>query len=57
MRRTWLWVLIGQALLYHLMYGGGQGALGPIVIGSTLGRAAWAGRWPHSWPGSSSAVW
>lgn len=40
-RHTWLWLLIGQALLYHLCYGGVQGVLGPIVVGESLGRAAW----------------
>jgi MFS family permease len=41
LRHTWLWLLIGQALLYHLFYGGVQGVLGPIVVGDELGRAAW----------------
>ena len=41
MRHTWLWLLILQALLYHLFYGGAQGVLGPIVVGDSLGRAAW----------------
>ncbi|RLV50676.1 MFS transporter [Nocardioides mangrovicus] len=41
MRHTWLWVLIGQAMLYHLFYGGAQGVLGPIVVGRELGRPAW----------------
>jgi MFS family permease len=40
-RHTWLWLLIGQALLYHLFYGGVQGVLGPIVVGASLGRSAW----------------
>jgi MFS family permease len=40
-RHTWLWILIGQALLYHLVYGGAQGVLGPIVVGDRFGRAAW----------------
>lgn len=40
-RHTWLWVLIGQAMLYHLAYGGAQGVLGPIVVGDRFGRAAW----------------
>jgi MFS family permease len=40
-RHTWLWLLIGQALLYHLFYGGVQGVLGPIVVGDEFGRAAW----------------
>lgn len=38
---TWLWLLIGQALLYHLFYGGAQQVLGPIVVGEELGRTAW----------------
>ena len=41
LRHTWLWLLILQALLYHLFYGGAQGVLGPIVVGESLGRAAW----------------
>src|SRR3954468_12575390 len=41
MRHTWLWLLILQALLYHLFYGGAQGVLGPIVVGDGLGRPAW----------------
>ena len=41
LRHTWLWLLIGQALLYHLFYGGAAGVLGPIVVGDTLGRSAW----------------
>jgi MFS family permease len=41
LRHTWLWLLIGQALLYHLFYGGVQGVLGPIVVGDEWGRAAW----------------
>lgn len=40
-RHTWLWLLIGQAMLYHLFYGGAQGVLGPIVVGDEFGRAAW----------------
>jgi MFS family permease len=40
-RHTWLWLLIGQALLYHLFFGGAQSVLGPIVVGDDLGRAAW----------------
>ncbi len=40
-RHTWLWLLIGQALLYHLFYGGAQGVLGPIVVGDGLGRSMW----------------
>jgi MFS family permease len=40
-RHTWLWLLIGQAMLYHLFYGGAQGVLGPIVVGDDFGRAAW----------------
>ena len=41
MSHTWLWLLILQALLYHLFYGGAQSVLGPIVVGDGLGRAAW----------------
>src|SRR5215212_1699784 len=41
LRHTWLWLLIGQALLYHLFFGGAQAVLGPIVIGDALGRPAW----------------
>jgi MFS family permease len=41
MRHTWLWLLIGQALLYHLFFGGAQGVLGPIVVGDEFGRSAW----------------
>ena len=41
MRHTWLWLLILQALLYHLFYGGAQSVLGPIVVGDSLGRPAW----------------
>lgn len=40
-RHTWLWLLIGQALLYHLFYGGAQGVLGPIVVKEAVGEAAW----------------
>jgi hypothetical protein len=40
-RHTWLWLLIGQALLYHLFFGGVLGVLGPIVVGDGFGRAAW----------------
>jgi MFS family permease len=40
-RHTWLWLLIGQALLYHLFYGGAQGVLGPIVVKRAVGEAAW----------------
>jgi MFS family permease len=41
LRHSWLWLLIGQALLYHLFYGGAQGVLGPIVAGAEFGRPAW----------------
>jgi MFS family permease len=40
-RHTWLWVLIVQALVYHLLYGGAQGVLGPIVVTRSFGDAAW----------------
>lgn len=38
---TWLWLLIGQALLFHLFYAGVQSVLGPIVVGDAFGRSAW----------------
>lgn len=41
LRHTWLWLLIGQALLYHLFYGGAQGVLGPIVVEESIGRSGW----------------
>lgn len=41
LRHTWLWLLIGQALLYHLVYGGAQGVVGPIVMGDEFGRSSW----------------
>jgi MFS family permease len=41
LRHTWLWLLIGQALLYHLFYGGAQAVLGPLVVGEGIGRSAW----------------
>jgi len=40
-RHTWLWLLIGQALLYHLFYGGAQGVVGPIVVEDAISRTAW----------------
>ncbi|GAA4249179.1 MFS transporter [Dactylosporangium darangshiense] len=40
-RHTWLWLLIAQALIYHLIYGGIQGVLGPVHITSLFGGAAW----------------
>jgi MFS family permease len=40
-RHPWLWILIGQALVYHLFYGGAQGVLGPIVVKHEYGAAAW----------------
>jgi MFS family permease len=40
-RHTWLWLLIGQALLYHLFYGGVQSVVGSIVVGEEFGRSAW----------------
>lgn len=40
-RHSWLWLLIGQALLYHLFYNGAQGVLGPIVVGDAWGEEAW----------------
>lgn len=41
LRHTWLWLLILQALLYHLVWGGVQGVLGPIVVGEQWDAAAW----------------
>jgi MFS family permease len=41
LRHTWLWAIIGQALIYHLVFDGAQAVLGPIMIGRTFGRAAW----------------
>ena len=41
LRHAWLWLLIGQALLYHLFYGGAQSVLGPIVVGEGIARSAW----------------
>lgn len=41
MRHSWLWLLILQALLYHLFYGGAQAVLGPVVVGEGVGRSAW----------------
>ena len=41
MRHSWLWSLIAMALVYHLVYGGAQGVLGPIVVGEHISRAAW----------------
>lgn len=41
MSHTWLWLLIGQALLYHLFFGGAQGVLGPIVVKHEFGIPAW----------------
>jgi len=38
---AWLVLLIGQALLYHLFFGGAQSVLGPIVIGDEFGRSSW----------------
>ncbi len=40
-RHTWLWTLILQATLYHLLYGGVQGVLGPIVVRDIWNEAAW----------------
>ncbi|MGW0608143.1 MFS transporter [Streptomyces sp. NPDC002640] len=40
-RHSWLWLLILQALLYHLFYGGAQAVLGPVVVGEGVGRSAW----------------
>jgi MFS family permease len=39
--RPWLWICILMALVYHLMFGGAQGVVGPIVVGEGIGRQAW----------------
>jgi hypothetical protein len=41
LRHTWLWILILQATLYHLFYGGVQGVLGPIAVRDAWNEAAW----------------
>ncbi|MBT0769372.1 MFS transporter [Kineosporia sp. J2-2] len=41
LRHTWLWVLIAQALVYHLFYGGVQGVVGPVVVTRDFGEQAW----------------
>jgi len=41
LRHAWLWLLIGQALLYHVFYDGAQGVLGPIVVGEGMSRSDW----------------
>jgi MFS family permease len=41
LRHTWLWLLILQALLFNLFYGGAQSVLGPVVVGEGMGRSAW----------------
>ncbi|WP_104106225.1 MFS transporter [Nocardioides sp. 616] len=41
LRHTWLWMLILQATLYHLFYGGVQGVLGPIAVRDAWDEAAW----------------
>lgn len=38
---TWLWALIAQASLYHLVFGGVQGVLGPVVVGADHSATAW----------------
>ena len=40
-RHTWLWTLLVQALIYHLIYGGVQGVLGPVLMTRRFGDAAW----------------
>lgn len=39
--RSWLWSLIAMAFVYHLVFGGAQGVLGPVVVGEGLGAPAW----------------
>jgi MFS family permease len=41
LRHSWLVLLIGQALLYHLFFSGAQSVLGPIVVGDAFGRSSW----------------
>lgn len=41
MRHTWLWLLIAQALAYHLCFGGVQGVLGPVVVAERWDERAW----------------
>lgn len=41
LRHTWLWSLIAMALVYHLLFGGAEGVLGPEVVGRGLGPSAW----------------
>ena len=41
LHRSWMWTYIAMALVYHLVYGGAQSVLGPIVVGEGIGRAAW----------------
>jgi hypothetical protein len=41
LRHTWLWVLLVYALVYHLVYGGAQGVLGPVLVTREFGDAAW----------------
>lgn len=40
-RHAWLWILIGQALVYHLFFGGAEAVLGPFVVKRHYGEAAW----------------
>lgn len=40
-RHTWLWLNIAMATIYHLLYGGAQDVLGPVVVGEGIGREAW----------------
>ncbi|MBK6873646.1 MAG: MFS transporter [Kineosporiaceae bacterium] len=39
--RTWLWLMLLQAMIYHLLYGGVQGVLGPLVVRRDHGEATW----------------
>jgi MFS family permease len=41
LRHRWLWVLILQALVYHLFFGGVQAVIGPIVVKRSYGEAQW----------------
>ncbi len=47
LRHTWLWLLIAQALLYHLFYGGAQGVLGRSWSRTLSAAAPGASHWPR----------
>lgn len=39
--QRWLLLTIGQAMVFHLAYGGVEGVLGPTVVGEGIGRDVW----------------